>query len=94
MNSRCCAAASASGSGISISQGGELLKLWGAGLVAAAVGTVIRLTVNASPVPLALIAVPANAITYLAITSWWDIPEAAVLTSRIRRALTGGVQLS
>ena len=73
---------------------GQLVKLWTAGLAAAFIGTVIRLGAgpHLTPVPLALLAVPANAITYLTITSWWDIPEAAVLTSRIRRLLTGGVQ--
>ena len=76
-------------------EGGELLKLWIAGLAAAVVGTVIRLAVaqHLPPIPLALLAVPANAVTYLAITSWWDIPEAAVLTGRIRRTLAGGVHL-
>ena len=44
------------------------------------------------PVPLALLAVPANAMTYLAVTSWWDIPEAAVLVGRIRTVLTRGVR--
>ena len=73
-------------------QGGELMKLWGAGLAAAVVGTGIRFGAgpHLSPIPLALLAVPANAITYLAITSLWDIPEAAVLTGRIRRVLAGG----
>jgi putative peptidoglycan lipid II flippase len=74
-------------------QGGELMKLWAAGLAAALAGTAIRFLAgpHLPPIPLALLAVPANAITYLAITSWWDIPEAAVLTRRIRRALAGGV---
>ena len=71
-------------------QGGELLKLWAAGLAAAVVGTAVRLGLpHLNPIPLALLAVPANAITYLAITSWWDVPEAAVLTNQIRRLLTG-----
>ena len=74
-------------------EGGELLKLWAAGLAAAVVGTAFRLGLpHLQPIPLALVAVPANAATYLAITSWWDIPEAAVLTSRIRRVLTGGMR--
>jgi putative peptidoglycan lipid II flippase len=75
-------------------QGGELLKLWAAGLAAAVFGTAIRLGLqhHLPPIPLALLAVPANAITYLAITSWWDIPEAAVLTRRIRRVLAQGIR--
>jgi putative peptidoglycan lipid II flippase len=73
-------------------QGGELLKLWAAALVAAAIGTAIRLGAphDTGPILLAMVAVPANAIVYLAITSWWDIPEAAVLTNRIRRVMKGG----
>lgn len=71
-------------------QGGELLKLWAAGLAAAVVGTAMRLGLpHLQPIPLALVAVPANGITYLAVTSWWDIPEAAVLTGRIRQLFTG-----
>jgi len=73
-------------------EGGELLKLWFAGVVAAVAGTVIRLNgTNLHPIVLAMLAVPANAACYLAITSALDVPEAAVLTSRIRRVLTGGV---
>jgi hypothetical protein len=40
---------------------------------------------NLQPIALAMLVVPVNAVTYLAITSWWDIPEAAVLTGRLRR---------
>ena len=74
-------------------EGAELLKLWIAALLAAAVGTLARLAApeSLSPIPLALLAVPANAITYLAVTSMWDVPEAAVLTNRIRRVLKGGL---
>jgi len=71
-------------------EGGELLKLWIAGLAAAVVGTAVRLLgVHLDPRVLAALAVPANALTYLAVTSWWDIPEAAVLTHRVRRVLRG-----
>jgi putative peptidoglycan lipid II flippase len=71
--------------------GAELLKLWFAGLLAAIVGTVVRLNgASLHPIVLALLAVPANAICYLAITSALDIPEAAVLTGRILRVLKGG----
>jgi putative peptidoglycan lipid II flippase len=74
-------------------QGGELVKLWIAVLAAGAVGTAARLAgAHLPPIPLALVAVPLYAITYLAITYWWDVPEAAVLTGTIRRALTGGVR--
>jgi putative peptidoglycan lipid II flippase len=76
-------------------QGGELLKLWAAGAVAAGVGVAASLLgASLRPIPLALLAVPANAITYLAITAWWDIPEAAVLTTRIRRMLAGNFHVS
>jgi putative peptidoglycan lipid II flippase len=69
----------------------ELVKLWIAGIAAAAVGVVVaRLATGLPPIPLALLAVPANAITYLAITFWWNIPEAAVLTNRIRHVARGG----
>jgi putative peptidoglycan lipid II flippase len=70
--------------------GSELRKLWLAGLAAATAGTAIRLGMpHLDPIPLALIAVPAYMIIYVAITSWWDIPEAAVLTGQIRKVLTG-----
>jgi putative peptidoglycan lipid II flippase len=73
-------------------EGGEIVKLWIAGLAAAAVGFAIKLAgAHLEPRLLAALAVPANALTYLALTSWWDIPEAAVLTSRIRRVLKGGI---
>ena len=74
--------------------GGELLKLWAAGLIAAIASTVMRLTVPSTlqvipidyqPLALALVVVPLNGLIYLAITSWWDIPEATVLTGRIKR---------
>ena len=76
--------------------GGELLKLWIAALVAAAVSTAIRLAVPAdlAPISLALLVVPINGIIYLALTSWWNIPEAAVLTGRIRRVLRGEFRLA
>ena len=67
----------------------ELLKLWSAAIVAGVVSTGIRLgTLNwHHPILLAAVAVSGNAIVYLLVTSWWDIPEAAVLTSRVRRVL-------
>lgn len=69
----------------------ELAKLWLAGLVAAGVSTAIRLALPATlpPIPVALLVVPPNAAIYLALTSWWDIPEAAVLTDRLRRLWRG-----
>ncbi len=73
----------------------DLAKLWFAGLVAAIAGTVIRINGGQlNPIALALLAVPANAICYLAITSALNVPEAAVLTVRIRRVFTGGVTAS
>jgi putative peptidoglycan lipid II flippase len=75
-------------------EGGELMKLWVAAFCAAIAGTAARLIGehwNLPPIPLALFAVPANAVVYLAITSWLDVPEAAVLTRRIRSTLRGGV---
>ena len=77
-------------------QGGELAKRWVAGLAAAAVGSAARLAgaPHLAPIPLALLAVPANAITYLGITAWWDIPEAMVLTTRIRRMLAGNFHVA
>ena len=55
--------------------GNELLKLWFAGLVAAIAGTVIRINGgHLNAIDLALLAVPANAICYLAITSALDVP--------------------
>ena len=75
--------------------GSELLRLWTAGLAAAAVGTIARLGLpHLGPMPLALVALPAYALVYLAITSWWGIPEAAALTSQIRQLLTGARRAS
>lgn len=66
----------------------ELLKLWLAALAAAATSTAVRLLLpEMPPIFLAAITVPVNALTYLGVTSWWDIPEAAVITSRIGRVL-------
>ncbi len=63
-----------------------LWQLWAAALAAGAVGTVVRLLgIGWSPLLLAVMAVGANALTYLAITTWCDVPEAAVLTGRLRR---------
>ncbi len=63
-------------------------QLWGAALAAGVVGTVVRLLgTDWPPLLLAVLAVGANAVTYLAITTWCDVPEAAVLTGRLRRRL-------
>ncbi len=73
----------------------ELAKLWIAAIIAAILSTVVRLSVPVSttPVPMLLYTVPLNAVAYLGITMWWDVPEAAVLTGRIgqvaRRMRTG-----
>ena len=80
-------------SGIFEMQGAETAQALGrSALVAAVIGTAIRLGAphDTGPILLAVVAVPANAIAYLAVTSWWDIPEAAVLTNRIRRVMKGG----
>jgi hypothetical protein len=37
---------------------------------------------------LLLATVPLNAVVYLGMTSWWSIPEAAVMTDRIRRLVS------
>jgi putative peptidoglycan lipid II flippase len=71
-------------------QVGDLVKLWAAGSAAAAVGLVARhFASGLSPIPLALVAVPANAGCYLLITWLLDIPEASVLLGRIRRSMKG-----
>lgn len=66
----------------------ELGKLWLAALIAAGTSTAVRLALpGAPPIPLAAAAVGANALTYLAVTAWWDVPEAAVITDRVGRVL-------
>lgn len=73
----------------------ELLKLWAAGIAAALVGLgAWYLVRHFPPILLALVAVPANAGTYLAITSMMNIPEAAVLTDRIRRIASGRYRIT
>jgi putative peptidoglycan lipid II flippase len=63
----------------------EMIKLWGAAIVAAAVATVLRLSTDGlGPLLHALVVVPAYGGTYLAITSWLDVPESAVLADRLR----------
>jgi putative peptidoglycan lipid II flippase len=62
----------------------ELSKLWGAATVAAAVAPGVRLlTVATGPVLHALLVVPAFGLSYLGLTWWLDVPESAVLGSRI-----------
>lgn len=76
-------------------QGVELAKLWAAGSGAALAGIAVRLVAgHLPPIPLALLAVPANAVTYLAITARLDVPEASVLVRRARLALKGDLPLS
>ena len=67
----------------------ELAKLWTAAIVAGLTSTAVRLILPAdtSSFPLLLATVPLNAVVYLGVTTWWDIPEAAVLTGQIRRLL-------
>lgn len=66
----------------------ELNKLWVAALAAGAVGIAASYaTTGFPPLLRALVAVPANATTYLTIAWWFDFPEAAVISNRIRRLL-------
>jgi len=67
----------------------ELLKLWSAAIIAGAVSASIQLVSPATtrPIPLLLATVPLNMAVYLGLTMWWNVPEAAVLTTRIRRVL-------
>lgn len=69
----------------------QLAQLWGAAAVAAVISSAARLALPPMPpIPLALILVPLNAVTYLALTAWWDIPEAAVLSARLRAIVRPG----
>ena len=64
----------------------ELVKLWGAAALAAGVATALRLpTEGLGPLAQALVVVPGYGLTYLAVTGWLDVPEAAVLAARLRR---------
>ncbi len=66
----------------------ELAKLWTAALVAAVPSTALRLALpDLEPMLLAALTVSVNAVTYLALTTWWAIPEAAVITNRVGRVL-------
>ncbi len=69
----------------------ELSKLWGAATLAAAVATGVRLlTMATGPLLHALLVVPAFGLTYLAATWWLDVPESAVLGSRLLARLRRG----
>lgn len=64
----------------------ELAKLWGAALLAGVVATGGRLLAGGlPPLPMAAVVVPLFCVTYLVATHSMDIPEAAVLTSRLVR---------
>jgi putative peptidoglycan lipid II flippase len=66
----------------------ELLKLWGAALVAGGVGTGARMVAESlalRPLLQALVVVPMFGVTYLALAWWLDVPEAAVIADRLRR---------
>lgn len=68
----------------------ELAKLWSAAALAAVVSLMLQhFLPPLPPIPLAVLLVAVNAVTYLAGTMWWDLPEAAVLTGRIHRLLKG-----
>ena len=65
----------------------ELVKLWLAAGIAALTGTALRLILpglQSRPLLVALVVLPAHILVYLGMTAWWDVPEAAVLTERIR----------
>lgn len=65
----------------------ELAKLWLAAGVAALTGTTLRLGLpglQARPLLIAFVVLPAHLLVYLGMTTWWNIPEAAVLTERSR----------
>ncbi len=67
----------------------ELFKLWGAAFVAALVASGAEwLMGDARPLVLAGVVVPIFGVVYIALTYLADIPEAAVLTSRLRRRTT------
>jgi putative peptidoglycan lipid II flippase len=64
----------------------ELVKLWMAAMVAGLAATGARLLVGElHHVALAALVIPLFCAIYLAVTSALDIPEAAVLTARLRR---------
>ena len=64
----------------------ELVKLWGAAIVAAAAATGARLlTLDLAPLPQALLVVPIFGVVYLALTWRLHMPEAAVIAGRLRR---------
>lgn len=68
----------------------ELAKLWAAALLAALAATAARLTtVGLHPLPRALVVVPIFCVVYLAMTTWLDVPESAVITDRLRRGRIG-----
>lgn len=64
----------------------ELVKLWGAATLAGVAATGARLLLGElHHVLLAAVVLPLFCVVYLAVTSALDIPEAAVLTARLRR---------
>ena len=67
----------------------ELAKLWTAAIIAAVMSTAVRLAMppGTTPIPMLLATVPLNAIVYLGVTVWWDVPEAAVLTGQVQLCL-------
>jgi putative peptidoglycan lipid II flippase len=66
----------------------ELLKLWISAIVAALLSTALRFALpDLSPIPLAVIILPAYGLCYLGVTLWWQVPEAAVFVGQIQRTL-------
>ncbi len=63
----------------------EVLKLWVAALVAAAVANAARLGLaHVGPIVRGAVILPIDAFAYLGLTAWWNISEAGLLMRRIR----------
>lgn len=67
----------------------ELTKLWAAAAIAGVLSIAVQVALprHTASMPMLLATVPLNAVVYLGLTRWWNIPEAAVLTGRIRQVL-------
>ncbi len=66
----------------------EVLKLWLAAILAAAVANSTRLGLtHVGPITRGLVVLPVDIVVYLALTAWWNISEAGLVMRRIRRLL-------
>lgn len=67
----------------------ELAKLWTAAAIAGIASAAVWLALPSGtrPIPTFFATVPLHAMVYLGVTSWWDFPEAAVITGRIQRVI-------